>query len=266
VLTRAQYYTPAVWLGLSQLHTLRDVDLHQVSMAAIAAGLPKLHTLYAFYFDDSSSPAAVAGFFTDLLPQLRVFHFSGEWPEDGADWPKDAGETAPPPPLPLPLLEELVWVQNDVHPAAFRGFLGAQPTVLSAPYELIVKCLPGRGGSTWPSSLLERVRELDVTQSAVAFEPPVSVVTRVLHVAPRLRTLRCSHDLCGDMRWLTKCAAPLGPAFADLVHFQLRCLKVTTVCETSSRDDGCVSRLRRTCFPRLREMKVNDTTFFATLG
>jgi hypothetical protein len=45
VLTSASCHTPAVWLGLSHLHTLHDVDLNNVSFAAIAAALPRLHTL-----------------------------------------------------------------------------------------------------------------------------------------------------------------------------------------------------------------------------
>jgi hypothetical protein len=41
VLTEASLYTPAVWLGLSQLHTLRDVDLNKVPIAAITAAHPQ---------------------------------------------------------------------------------------------------------------------------------------------------------------------------------------------------------------------------------
>jgi hypothetical protein len=37
---------PAAWLGLSQLHTLRGVSLSVVPAAAIAAALPRLHTLH----------------------------------------------------------------------------------------------------------------------------------------------------------------------------------------------------------------------------
>jgi hypothetical protein len=47
LLTDVSNYKPSVWLGLSQLHTLRGVDLRQVSIAAIAAALPRLHTLAA---------------------------------------------------------------------------------------------------------------------------------------------------------------------------------------------------------------------------
>jgi hypothetical protein len=58
VLTDVSSYTPAVWLALSQLHTLRHVSFHQVSAAAIAVALPRLHTLTAY---GCNSAVAVAG-------------------------------------------------------------------------------------------------------------------------------------------------------------------------------------------------------------
>jgi hypothetical protein len=124
-LTDASCYTPAVWLGLSQLHTLQGVDLSKVSTAAIAAALPKLHTLKAL--SPTEEPARAAGFFTDLLPRLRVFDFRGRWPE--------AQEQPASIVAPLPLLEELVW--NASWGIAPREFLGAQPTVLHAPLTLV---------------------------------------------------------------------------------------------------------------------------------
>jgi hypothetical protein len=78
-LTDASRYDPAVWLGLSQLHTLCGVDLGTVSVAAIIAALPKLHTLKARGY--CSDPAQAAFFFTNVLPRLRVFHFEGKWPD-----------------------------------------------------------------------------------------------------------------------------------------------------------------------------------------
>jgi hypothetical protein len=67
-LMNAQHYTPSAWLHLSQLHTLGGVDLSVVSMAAIAAALPRLHTLAVFAYPPGVPAAAVAGFFGDLLP------------------------------------------------------------------------------------------------------------------------------------------------------------------------------------------------------
>jgi hypothetical protein len=102
ILIFAYLYTPAVWLGLSQLHTLRGVDLGQVSTAAIAAALPRLHTLTMYSNDELVSVDSVAGFFTDLLPRLRLFHFFGMWPREAA-----TAAAAP-----LPQLEELEWYDS----------------------------------------------------------------------------------------------------------------------------------------------------------
>jgi hypothetical protein len=76
LLTRANRYDPSAWLGLSQLHTLCGVNLRIVTCAAIAAALPRLHTLDAFSFGSVSS-AGLRGFFEHLLPRLRSFHFTG---------------------------------------------------------------------------------------------------------------------------------------------------------------------------------------------
>jgi hypothetical protein len=131
VLNHVLEYTPAVWLGLSQLHTLHDVDLTKVSIAAIAAALPRLHSVIAHRYIDrgANDSAAVAGFFTDLLPRLRVFRFCGNW--------SMAIDEAVAPAAPLPLLEELEWCDDDDQPTLLHGFLGARPMMLSAPYELV---------------------------------------------------------------------------------------------------------------------------------
>jgi hypothetical protein len=55
-LTYANRYEPNAWLGLSQLHTLRGVDLCVVSVATIAAALPRLHTLDAYLFAGGVTP------------------------------------------------------------------------------------------------------------------------------------------------------------------------------------------------------------------
>jgi hypothetical protein len=135
VLTHVFSYTPAVWVGLTQLHTLHGVDLTKVSIAAIAAALPKLHSLRVSYYA-GGDPAAVAGFFTDVLPRLRLVHFEGKWP------PEEAAAVTAPPLRQLPLLKELVWRERSPHPTVLRGFLGARPIVLHAPYELIAEGLP----------------------------------------------------------------------------------------------------------------------------
>jgi hypothetical protein len=250
VLACARDYA-AVWLGLSQLHTLQDVDLNVVSTAAIAAALPRLHTLTTY--GEHVCLDKVAGFFTDLLPRLRVFHFTGTW----------SVEPATSAVAPLPQLQELIWVDHtySVRIPLPTAFLGARPTVLHAPYELVVKSLPTHGDAPGEpaSSFLARVCVLHVyTYTPVS----VSAVAQVIRAAPRLRTFICAlHP--GDMQWITTPTAPLHPAFVGLVHPRLRYLGVATRVSASS-GDGCASRLQRTCFPRLLEMKVGDVTFFAT--
>jgi hypothetical protein len=216
--------------------------------------LPQLHTLTAFC-DSFANGTAAVGFFTDLLPRLRVFRFVGLW------WPTKAA-TAPV--APLPQLEELVWREYSRSPpiTQLTGFLGARPTVLHVPFELIAESLPNRGGEP-ASGFLSRVCELYVTTYIAV---SISEVARMLRAAPRLRTFSLrSQGLAGDTSFLTAPACPRHPEFVDyLVHSRLRHLEVTTSSKTFSCDDGCALRLRRTCFPRLREMKVNDVTFSVT--
>jgi hypothetical protein len=264
LLKRAADYTPAVWLGLSQLHTLHAVDLSKVSMAAIAAALPRLHTLTTFGLAITS--VAVAGFFTDLLPRLRVFHFFGMWPVEAEACTVAAVAAPIAPPLPLPYLDELRFLHPKPDPAVVDGFMGAQPRVLHAPYEMITQCLSSGGGR-----LLARVRMLHVFARV-----DVSGLATVLRAAPQLRTFHTEEPLGGDTSWLTASAVPIGPAFAGLVHPWLRYFTVGTASAsveptvTTDRDqpclcdDGCVSRLRRCCFPRLQALEVNGKTFFAT--
>jgi hypothetical protein len=265
-LTYAFRYTPAVWLGLSQLH---DVDLHVVSTAAIAAALPRLHSLKAYhYYRAGDASSSVAGFFTDLLPRLRVFNFRGCWPMPPAG--PDAASTILP--LPLPLLEELTWCGNVTDPAFFRWFHEAQPLLLHAPYELLAECVPGRdGGPTETApSLLSHVSELRLLYAATPLN--VSDVGSILRAAPRLCRFSMDQQLHGDTLWLAASAtAPLHPAFIGFVHHRLRYFSVGSSgrAELSAPPPSphcaneCASRLRRTCFPRLREMEINGETFFA---
>jgi hypothetical protein len=257
-LTRAHFYNPAVWLGLSQLHTLRGVDLGKVSFAVIAAALPKLHTLTAF---GGRNPAQVAGFFTDLLPRLRVFRFSGKWP---AAQEQPASIVAP-----LPLLQELVWDLSDGTTAP-REFLGAQPTVLHAPYyALISQCWLGGVEEAAPS-FLARVRDMRVTTAFDAHPLDPAHAARVLRGAPQLKkfyTDRCMQDYAS---WLAP-TAPTHPAFEGLVHPRLREFGVRTAhaaaqrtSNGSSPDDGWAAHLRHCHFPRLRVLAVNKAAYFVT--
>jgi hypothetical protein len=256
-LTSVSDYTPAVWLGLSQLHTLRGVDLSEVSMAAIAAALPRLHTLTAFRYDvEDEGCASALGFFTDLLPRLRVFHFNGAWPNDDEAAAESASLV-----LPLPELQELVWRPFD-HQAAPRQFLGAEPTILRARHDLITKFVnASRGSRDGPiRGPLARLRELDIIKPYDAADPlEPSDVARLLLAAPQLRSLRVFHSVYADL--LT--AAPDGSAFVGLLHTRLRAL-VATVVPPFEFDAECAMRLRHSYFPRLRVLTVADKSHFAT--
>jgi hypothetical protein len=254
--TGAFAHDPRIWLGLSHLHTLRDVALEKVSTAAIAAALPKLHTLAAFgYLDD---PAQTAGFFTDLLPRLRVFHFDGTWSKL-QDQPPATTTVAP-----LPLLQELVW---DCHYDAVtpREFLGAQPTVLHAPYALISQCWLG-GAADAPAEFLARVCDLRITTLfEVSLLEPTDVA-RVLRAAPQLKTFYIDDYVSDNGSWLTP-TAPTHPAFEGLVHPRLRefgfARDEEDGEEATPAHDGWVAHLRRCHFPRLRKV-VGDDAYFVT--
>jgi hypothetical protein len=249
---------PAVWLGLSQLHTLHDVDVRDVSFATIAAALPRLHTLKACgYCDD---PAQAAGLFTDLLPRLRVFHFTGRWP----DVPEQPVSTVPP----LPLLQELVWLASSS--IAPRGFLGAQPKVLDVPYTLISQCWLESGVDA-PASFLTRVYHLRILSSDVDPLDPADVA-RVLRAAPQLNKFHAAHRVRGAASWLAP-TAPTHPAFEGLVHPRLRKFGVVSAdgvrADTTPTppDVEWVTHLRRRHFPRLRELAVGkDVCFVTPLG
>jgi hypothetical protein len=251
------------------------VDLHKVPIAAITAALPRLHTLEAYqyaYRYPSTESVPVSAFFTDLLPRLRVFQFKGYWPllpsETDVAPPDRAAASATAPPPPLPLLEELTWWESGTtQPALVHRFLGARPVLLRGTYEMIAQGLSAQGGvpEEPASNILARVCELHVLTGIASVN--VSDVARVLRAAPRLRTFRTNEQLCGDTAWLTASTAPLHPAFVGVVHPRLRCFAVNTVepppgSPLGDFDEGCASRLRRTCFPRLRELEVDDDTFF----
>jgi hypothetical protein len=250
-------FPPAVWLGLSQLHTLQDVDLSQVTTAAIAAALPQLHSLTASV-RTRSVPADVAGFFPDLLPAgvpLQGTLACGSrcrvrCPSHAATPAAAIGGAG---------------VVSTAGLAALRGFHGAQPSVMHVPFELITKRLPGGVGAPLNarSSLLARVRHLYIRMGAALITQ--SDVARVLRAAPRLHTFRLDRLLRGETSWLTVSAASTSspdPAFAGVVHPRLRHLELSLGVATS--DEDCASRLWQTCLPRLREVTVNGETFFVT--
>jgi hypothetical protein len=230
LLTHANRYDANAWLGLSQLHTLRHVNLCIVSCAAIAAALPRLHTLDAFCHESAS----VVGFFEDLLPRLRSLQISGTWPQAAAT-------TAPP--RDLPLLRELVLECPIVDPLVARKFVGAQPELLHAPYaSVIAVCLSAaitttttanaENGSSTTVGLLSNVRNLALLGS---IEGPFDAA-RVLRAAPQLRTFTAVR-IEGDF---LLAASPEG--FAGLVHPWLRSIDVGV---WRNMPADCVMRLRQ---------------------
>jgi hypothetical protein len=234
--------------------TLRGVYFGQVSAAAIAAALPRLHTLTAY---GCNSAVAVAGFFTDLLPRLRVFHFDGQWPVEG----EEIDALIPPS---LPLLEELVWVQTDLQPTVFRRFVGARPIKLRAAYKLIIDIIRWSllEGDAPECSMFASLCELHALKIFPYFPVSISSVVRVLRAAPQLQTFRVDPYLGGDTLWLTASNAPLDAAVVGLVHPRLQHFSVNARISLS-RDASCASRLRQVCFPALRVLKVGRGTFSA---
>jgi hypothetical protein len=238
-LTYARNYAPNAWLGLSHLHTLRGVDLHRVSVRAVAAALPRLHTLDVV--SDRSGPltaSVVAGFFECLLPRLRVFHFSGSWPKDD---PAIAE-----PPRPLPLLHELSWQCNDF----VSGFSNAQPTELCAPFHtMITHWLPANGDAPHCGQAargpLACVRYLRV----FGFQPKPADLASVLRAAAELRTLDAGVQRADGLDWAGH------PAFEGLVHHWLRSIRVRGA---GPQLFAHFDPLRQRHFPRLQKL-LSDT-------
>jgi hypothetical protein len=220
--------------------------LGKVSAAAIAAALPKLHTLTAF---GCEAPDQAACVLTDLLPRLRVFHHNGRWPEA-----QDTTSTV----APLPLLEELVWeLSCNAENFAPREFLGAQPKVLHAPYILISQCWLGEVDGA--SAFLGRVRDLRITTPVVVDSLDPADVARVLRAAPQLKKFYSAHHVRGDASWLAP-TAPTHPAFEGLIHPRLREFGL----DATQPDAEWAAHLRRRHFPRLRELAVGKTVSFVT--
>jgi hypothetical protein len=260
--SHADRYTPTAWLGLSQLHTLRGVDLRVAPVAAIASALPRLHTFDAYIVGgrDATTPAAVDGFFERLLPRLQTFHFCGMWPRDEDEEAPHALHAAAP--SPLPGLRELVWRRASIDLQTMRRFMGAQPMIIEAPYAVIADWLcvaadENTGAVDGPGSQpLARARELRLTP--VSGRPLDSTgVAQLLRAAPQLRRfLSCQID--GDFSWAT------DPAFQGLVHPWLRAIAVAFAHGAPAPPADCAVCLRRLYFPRLQQMHVSSVPFYAS--
>jgi hypothetical protein len=239
---------PATWLGLSHLHTLRDVDLCQVSTAAIAAALPRLHTLDVAC-DSRPAPTAVDGFFEDLLPRLRVFRFRGKWPVENCALVRKTPHT-----VNLPL-HELVWSSRDCEPSVMRGFWGAQPLLLHVPYHMVNACFLDCDADA-QCELLTRVRDL-----SLRWLTDPSHAISVLRAAPQLRKFTAS-DLSGDFLWQACGEQPrphLTQRLEGLLHPKLRSIRLKDV--DTEPPVGCVTRLQQLLFPRLQSVSICGTLF-----
>jgi hypothetical protein len=253
-ITRAYFYQPSTWLGLTQLHTLRGVDLNKVSVATIAAALPRLHTLAAFTHIHDPSPTAVAGFFEDLLPRLSIFRFNGTWPTAAADAVATTQQ-------PLPLLRELMWACRRNGVSVSRGFMGAQPVVLHTTDAVFAEWVNAatRDAPTTSGGALTRVRDL---RFAVGSSPDKCNIARLLQSAPQLREFNLGW-LDGGVFWYE-----VVPSFAGfLVHPRLRHIRVDAVNGrvAACPPGDCAEQLRRLCFPRLRCLSMGTKSdFFVT--
>jgi hypothetical protein len=239
-LSHARCFAPSAWLGLSQLHTLDGVDLSVVPVEAIAASLPRLHSLDAvFRYSPGDPPGALAGFFDVLLPRLRTFRFFGEWPSQARPEIRQ--------PATLPQLQELQWIGHCSSGVAL-GFMGAQPALLRAT-PAMVGFLNDVGLDEAAHRPLARLRELALVQGVA---PDGGEVARLLRAAPHLRTFAVDLVRSGDRT----SAVTADAAFVGLVHSRLRQLHLTR-----SHDfplpAGSAPRLRVLHFPRLRQMTVD---------
>jgi hypothetical protein len=257
----AQDYAPSAWLQLSQLHTLRGVDLSIVSMAAIAAALPRLHTLGVDIIPDVPA-AAVGGFFDDLLPRLQVFESVGWWPQDLLSQEVAASTRAPP--QPLPQLRTLKLRGFGRYPASWTQFMGARPLVLSIAEAMIEHWLPsddgGDGGAVF--SPFASVRTLCITdvQSAIVFTP--TNVARILRASPNVETLTVSADVDIDASWLAHSGH--HPALGELVHSNLRRIRCFGESFSAVLRPDFTRLRRRPHFPRLKCVNFSGHEYFIT--
>jgi hypothetical protein len=268
-LTFVYRYDPAVWLGLSQLHTLRGVDLSLAPASAIAAALPRLHTLDASI--GVADAAAVRGFFELLVPRLRVLSFASfasvsVWSEG-----QNAEPTEGPPPA-LPMLQDLSW--HGVIPVEVTSrFMGARPLELSTSRDVIADWLAAADETTTagreaPCAPLLQVRSLAIRSGALS----PSDLARVLRTAPQLRRL-AAHSVRvgadGDSFWFSNTSGRTRSALCGLTHPRLRIVEVYNFGDSDTEESDeegaefvppvdCALRLRRDHFPRLQRLIFTD--------
>jgi hypothetical protein len=231
------------------------VDFGAVSVAAIAAALPRLHTLAAFINEHDQPPVphtVVAGFFEDLVPRLRVLHYHGPWPRE-----KDDQTPAAIVPQPLPLLQELIFWCPTNSPVA-RGFMGAQPVMLGMPHAAVADMLLAAPLMATDEMYRPLARVRDLWLAPGVGYPDTSDVARLLAAAPQLRKFN-GGSLQGDLDWLN------NPAFAGLVHPWLRWILVDLARNAEPAPVGCGMQLRRLHFPRLQQLIVKSSSIWCMM-
>jgi hypothetical protein len=243
---------PTAWLGLSQLHTLRGVSLCAVSAAAIAAALPRLHTLH---LHNGRGEFSVDEFFDQLLPRLRSFHLEGWWPT--TEEPENAA--APP----LPLLEDLKWYASSMDLP--HQLMGARPSTLNTSDAVLFEWLQAADGAgtdsvTAVTSPLARVRALTLRIDRT--RPEAAFMARLLREAPLLRRWTFHAYDREDVLWgMSEFTSK--SAFAGLAHPKLRRIAVTSLYfqARGPAPSDCGVRLRQHHFPRLRRLTVDDLEY-----
>jgi hypothetical protein len=259
--------------GLAQLHTLHGVDFAKVPVSAIAAALPRLHTLTAYMVSSDPIPiACTAGFCEDLLPRLRVFGFEGVWLWDQVHASADGDGAAQ---RALPLLRELSWAPWQTTP---KAFLGGQPLRLQVSRKMVASWIDeaerassvATADATAFHGPLARVQQLRITSpkysTSVHRSNGAVDMARLLRAAPQLRAISTHEWPDDDMYWC-KLTAPADPAFAGLVHPRLRSIEVRDRGYVSRRSGAAVApdvaqQLRRGHFPRLRSLKLKGVEYF----
>jgi hypothetical protein len=235
-------------------------------MAAIAAALPRLHTLHV-HTCSNLPVAAVAGFFEDLLPRLRDFGSSGWWPQD----PISQVATLSCPPRPLPQLRALKIFRSfrgfGDHPPPWSEFMGARPLELCIDDAMILNWLPPEidddAATLCP---LACVQTLFISAESRRMLTPTNVA-RILRASPNVETLIVSAYMNVDIdaSWLAPSA---HPALGGLVHSNLRRidwygqrLSLSTVLQS---DLACLRP--RPHFPRLQIVNdvIEETAYFVT--
>jgi hypothetical protein len=248
---------PAAWLGLSQLHTLRGVNLSVVPAAAIAAALPQLRTLHLCHYEGSVEFPLTA-FYDELLPRLRSFGLEGSWPKTRDSMP--IGDVRR-----LPLLEDLKWYSRlrDWEANVPRQLMCARPSTVIISDAVLAEWLQAADGAGVDSPTvtppLARVRALALTFGRTP--PNAAVVARLLRAAPQLRQLSLHLHFRENMRWALSDAFTPACAFAGIVHPMLRHIVVTMSSLDVIVPAGCGVQLRQRHFPGLRRLTVDEEEY-----